>query len=103
MLLLLWKWAVAKHTRTWVMHGLASVAVATLFGIVFRWFNKEGLIAFAAGSTLMFVFYILREMADEMVHRAKGDWHKYEYDQVGDLIGPAFVCIAAWAVYFFAA
>ena len=102
MLKLLWKWCVAKHTRTWVMHGLASLAVATIFGLVFRWAYDDGLLYFTLASVAMFVYYILKEMADEMIHRAKGDWHKYDYDQVGDLIGPAFVCLSALAVYFFA-
>lgn len=95
-----WVWFTAKASRTWVAHGLVSLAPSC----VAAWLG--GLFWMSLASGVMLLFFLFREFCDERKY-TRQEWDEPRWrdavrpstDQAGDLMGPVFVfatSTAAW-------
>ena len=102
----IYTWTTAKASRTWYAHGIAALAITLIVGELYAFFGGDLAKGQVGTSSFVLIYYIFREMGDEMKHRQMGEWLKtatldqvtYAADQKGDLIGPIFVCATCWLI-----
>ena len=106
-----WAWWVEKSSRTWVAHGLVSVAVSSAGeGLARALYLRNPLLIFALLASAMMVFYSVREKSDEDKYKGDDAWNEDQnregvtnaVDQAGDLVGPLFVMLTGWAAFILA-
>lgn len=111
-----WTWFCEASWRSWYAHALAACAMTyaptALYAALLRSESHAipvvplPLVALWCASGAL-VFYVVREMGDELKHRGKGEWKKranidkvsWANDGKGDLVGPFSVWLAALAAY----
>ena len=105
----IWTWTTAKASRTWVAHGLVTLSGSTAFSM--PWFiwttDYPAIYAFACAATGFLILFSLRECGDKIKYMGLGTWNTSDpawrdgvppsADAAGDLVGPLFVTLTAWA------
>ena len=112
----LWKWWTIKQSRTWLAHSLVALIVswippAICVGLirinVLPVFDIH--IVHLLSATAIFLFFLVREAADEIKHKEEGEWRQpgpgedgvsFRADRTGDLIGPLSVFLTSFSIYF---
>ena len=105
--MILSEWFDQKATRTWVAHGIVSLGVACIGAVFGTLLWHKGILCQAIAASMALLFYMAKEMADEIIHKREGLWNTpqwsdkvtYAVDQAGDLIAPLFVCLTSWLAY----
>ena len=102
----IYKWATLTATRSWRAHAIISTTFIGLMACI-AWTNHDdALMAAGYAAIASALFFRVKEIHDNIKHRAEGDWKKRkwldhvtpEVDEKGDLLG-AYTCLwLTWAL-----
>ena len=117
----IWAWGHNDQRASWLMHGLICIAASLAFAFLVTAidaFGRTSLFWYSIMASVMFVVFLFRETGDEDYWRRKGMWDVLDkdtnwrgkirlgvsrrFDKIGDLLGPLFNFVVAWAAYWVA-
>ena len=96
----MYKWATLTATRSWRAHAIISTSIIALAACIAWGYQQDALAVSWYAAIAMALLFRLKEIHDNIFHRAEGDWKKRkwldhvtpEVDEKGDLLG-AYTCL----------
>ena len=93
-------WWAETPWRSWIAHGLLTLAVSLLFAKIGQWMGN-GMVGWLVGSNIAAVLYIIKEIGDIRKYIRQERWREMLPDGVGDAIAPVWAALSAWGMFLF--
>ena len=103
----IYDWFTVKAVRSWYAHFIVCLLVALALGMLASYLRYNSLLTMCLSSTGTLLFYLVKEMGDELHYRREGTYHKRRWadkvkastDRGGDTLGPCAVFFTLWSCY----